>query len=309
MLRRRKQEIKGGERWQRGTQERGDEGWGEGKRERDVRNKPTVQRCWSAGEDAEKLQERGSKVKVVTDLMCPFSTANHYLLYASGVFHPPLWITHLPSYHPNKCVTLCCVPDVFYFLLYMTCSCALDVASCAYISAIPSACLPPVSLLSHFYRCLYPFFSLHLRLYVVTLLLPLFFFILYSFAQYFFVCAQIWYTVNMNMTYLSPSMLLPFLLGLPTPETGWDSGRSVKHCGVLHVQHHPSLLFGVHQEPEPLLEGGMWPNVPRPCGQSHTHLCMCTFKRNYFQGFVCTAHTIKLLYSSHWFMEQLKRFS
>lgn len=54
-------------------------------RGRDLRNEHTVQRCGSAEED-DKKKKKGSEVKVMTDVMCPFSSATRHLLYASGVF-------------------------------------------------------------------------------------------------------------------------------------------------------------------------------------------------------------------------------
>jgi len=54
--------------------------------------------------------------------------------------------------------------------------------------------------------------------------------------------------------------------GLSPPETGWHCGWAVQHRGFLHVQHHTSVLFGVHQEPEPFMEGGLRFDVSRPCG-------------------------------------------
>lgn len=57
------------------------------------------------------------------------------------------------------------------------------------------------------------------------------------------------------------------LVGLPSHEAGWHRGRAVQRGGLLHVQHHPSLLPGVHPQPQPVVERGLPPVLPRPSGQ------------------------------------------
>lgn len=99
----RKYEIKGEKkRWQRERKERADEGWGEGKRGKEIWEMNTLYKDVEMQRRmAKKLEKKGSEVKVMTDVMCPFSSATRHLLYASGVFHLPLWYTPLPSYHSN----------------------------------------------------------------------------------------------------------------------------------------------------------------------------------------------------------------
>lgn len=59
------------------------DGQGNGERGKYLRNKHTVLRRVRTGDGS---KEKGSEVKVMTDLMCPFSFATRHLLHASGVF-------------------------------------------------------------------------------------------------------------------------------------------------------------------------------------------------------------------------------
>lgn len=91
-------------------------------------------------------------------------------------------------------------------------------------------------------------------------------------AVFFNICC----TVNVVRNHLSQYCpKLTSCLGFPPAETGGYCGWAVQHCWLFHVQHHPSFLSGVHPEPEPFLEGRLWPDVSWPCGQSQSLECSC----------------------------------
>lgn len=66
--------------------------------------------------------------------------------------------------------------------------------------------------------------------------------------------------------------------GLPSAPAGRRGGRSVQHRGLLHAEQQPSLLPGVHQEPQPVLEGRLrYQPVPRTGGE-RARASECFFK-------------------------------
>lgn len=177
-----------------------------------------------AEEGCKKQKEKGSEVKVMTDVMCPFSSATRHLLHASSVFTYLFDILSSPSSIWNN-VSLYAVHLIFIFFsllrpLYVMCFCALDATSCAYISGVISINLFPL------YRCFPLFltvcilFSLYQRLDVVTPCTLLFFVITHFFAVFFF-SAQIWYTVNI-VTHLNVLFLSAPLLLLSRTSPYWD---------------------------------------------------------------------------------------
>lgn len=197
------------------------------------RNKHTVLSCVRA----EKQKETWSEVKVMTDVMCPFSSATRHLLLASGVFIYLFDIFPSPSSIWMN-VSLYAVRLMFLFFtrlrpLCMMCSCASDATSCACISGVISInfflryhCFPLSLSVSIF-------FSLLQRLGVVT---PRTLSFSLSHISLHSIFLQIWYTVShLNFLPLAVSLPLFSFVGLPSTETRWYSRWAVQHCGFLHV--------------------------------------------------------------------------
>lgn len=177
----------------------------EGVRMRMGRNMKERRKVWGEGDD-----------RLSPATICPFDTLTS------------------PSIIKNESVTLCGVPDHF---IYSSTWWDLDATSW-YISVKNQPLLPcitavPFSMSILFFSSLFDIRCFHAQL-------PLSPFLLISYIDSF-VCIKLWYTVNIvtRLNFLpslqTPQMLLLFLLGLPTPETGWYRRRAVKHCGFLHV--------------------------------------------------------------------------
>lgn len=64
--------------------------------------------------------------------------------------------------------------------------------------------------------------------------------------------------------------LLSVSAGLPSAVVGQCGGRPVQRPRFLHVEQQPCFLPGLHQEPQPVLEGRLQDqSVPRTCGKLH----------------------------------------
>lgn len=190
-------------------------------------------------------RKRGSEVKVMTDVMCPFSSATRHLPFASGVFI--CLFDTLPS--PSTIwinVSLYAMCLIFFFPLcplYMMCSCTSDVVSCVYISVR--------SYWSHFHQPLFPLyhcFPSFLAVYILFSLSVRLLFVIPSSLSFSFhtllctvFCQDLIYCQHCHSPEFAVSLCQhppcssTSFLGLPTTETGWYSGWAVQYCGVLHV--------------------------------------------------------------------------
>lgn len=207
--------------WQRERKERGDEGWGGGKREKRSEKWTYCKKmCKCRGGWQKTWRKKGSGVEAMTDKMCPLSPLHP--LYTSGVFiclfdilpsSSTIWIN----------VSLYALRLIFVFFLSphrplnMVCSCALDVL-CVFFQwgatgvisinlSFPSVTVLPFSLLS------------------ISLLLP---------PPPFFRHHTLFCTVLLKNIATCLNSFSSFL-GLPTTEAGWHRGWAVQHCGFLHV--------------------------------------------------------------------------
>lgn len=64
--------------------------------------------------------------------------------------------------------------------------------------------------------------------------------------------------------------LLCVSAGLPPAVVGQRGGRPVQRPRFLHAEQQPCFLPGLHQEPQPVLEGRLQDqSVPRTCGKLH----------------------------------------